>query len=148
MRLALAHFLTSGYANLYKRSADNALGLDNLSVITYNDGMVVKIYQDEYGNQPFIGWLESIRDKATQLRIRKRLRRIEQGNLGDYRPVGDGVLELRLHFGPGYRVYCSQVGEDILLLLAGGDKSTQERDIQRAKYYLYDHKRSQQNEKL
>ena len=90
MKLALAHFLTSGYANLYKRSIDNALGLDNLSVITYNDGMVVKIYQDEYGNQPFIGWLESIRDKATQLRIRKRLRRIEQRNLGDYRPVGEG----------------------------------------------------------
>jgi putative addiction module killer protein len=117
--------------------------LDNLFVITYNNGMVMKIYQDKYGNQPFIIWLESIKDKITQLRIRKRLRRIEQGNLGDYRSVGEGVLELRLHFGPGYRVYCSQISDEIVLLLAGGDKSTQERDIQRAKSYLDDYRWSQ-----
>jgi len=105
--------------------------------------MVVIIYKDGYGNEPFSDWLESIKDRNIYLRIRKRLRRIERGNLGDYRLVGEGVLELRLHFGPGYRVYCSQVGNEIILLLTGGDKSTQDRDIQRAKYYLYDYKRNQ-----
>jgi len=105
--------------------------------------MVVKIYQDKYGNEPFSDWLESIRDKSIYLRIRKRLRRIERENLGDYRLVGEGILELRLHFGPGYRVYCSQVGNEIILLLTGGNKSTQDHDIQQAKSYLHDYKRNQ-----
>lgn len=104
--------------------------------------MIVGIYQDEQGNEPFTNWLESIKDRVTQARIRQRLRRIELGNLGDHRSVGDGVFELRLHFGPGYRVYYGQVGDEIILLLAGGAKSTQPRDIQRAKQYWYDYKRS------
>ena len=101
--------------------------------------MVVKIYQNEYGNEPFIEWLESIKDKVTQARIRQRLRRIELGNLGDHRSVGGGIFELRLHFGPGYRVYYGQIGNESILLLVGGDKSTQQRDIQRAKHYWYDY---------
>lgn len=105
--------------------------------------MIVKIYQDEYGNEPFSDWLESIKDKGISLRIRKRLRCIERGNLVDYKLVGERVLELRLHFGPGYRVYCSQVGDEIILLLSGSDKDTQDRDIQRAKHYLFDFKRNQ-----
>ncbi len=74
--------------------------------------MVVKIYQNERGDEPFTEWLESIKDKVTQARIRQRLRRVELGNLGDYRFVGEGVFEMRLHFGPGYRVYYGQAGSD------------------------------------
>lgn len=95
--------------------------------------MRVKIYQDKNGNEPFIQWLESIRDKVTQARIRQRLRRIELGNFGDHRSVGNGVSELRLHFGSGYRIYYGQVSNEIILLLAGGDKSAQQSDIRRAK---------------
>ena len=96
--------------------------------------MDVKIYQNQNGNEPFIEWLSSIRDKVTAARIRSRLRRIEEtGNLGDYRPVGGGVFEFRLQFGAGYRIYFSNVDDDAILLLRGGDKGSQSRDIERAK---------------
>lgn len=102
--------------------------------------MDVEIYQDPNGNEPFIEWLSSIRDKRTAARIRSRLRRVEEtGNLGDYRSVGDRVFELRLQFGAGYRIYFSRIGEDVILLLLGGDKGSQSRDIQRAKTYWQEH---------
>ena len=102
--------------------------------------MDVEIYQDPNGNEPFIEWLSSIRDKRTAARIRSRLRRVEEtSNLGDYRSVGEGVFELRLQFGAGYRIYFSRIGEDIILLLLGGDKGSQSRDIQRAKTYWQEH---------
>ena len=78
-------------------------------------------------------WFESIRDKQTKFRIDIRIRRVVLGNLGDVKPVGDGISELRLDFGPGYRIYFQQKGNWVLLLLVGGDKSTQEKDILRAK---------------
>lgn len=109
--------------------------------------MYVQVYQDENGREPFITWLESIRDTRTRLRIRKRLRRVELGNFGDYRSVGDGIFELRFHFGPGYRVYFGRVGETVVLLLVGGDKGSQTRDIQRAKAYWHEYQRSQEHEK-
>ena len=68
-------------------------------------------------------------------KIEARLRRLENGNLGDYRSVGEGVFELRIDYGPGYRVYFGQVGSTIVLLLCGGDKSTQDQDISTAKRY-------------
>jgi len=108
--------------------------------------MEVKIYRDEQGDEPFTEWLESIKDRVTRARIRGRLRRIELGNFGDHRSVGGGVFELRLHLGPGYRIYYGQVGDEIILLLAGGARSTQQRGIRRAKYYWYDYKRSHKNE--
>jgi putative addiction module killer protein len=110
--------------------------------------MIVKTYKDEHGNEPFIDWLESVKDKTTQVRIRSRLIRIEQGNFGDHRSIGEGIYELRLHFGAGYRVYYGLLGDEIVLLLAGGDKNTQKQDIQRAKYYWYDYKWSQKNETI
>lgn len=66
-------------------------------------------------------------------RIRKRILRIEDGNLGDYKSLGDGVFELRFFFGAGYRVYFGIIGETVVLLLCGGDKSTQNKDIKKAK---------------
>ena len=101
--------------------------------------MEVKIYQDEHGNEPFTEWLNSLRDAVTRRRIRKRLRRIERGNLGDFGSVGDGVFELRLHFGAGYRIYYVYINEETTLLLTGGDKNSQARDIQKAKRFWGEH---------
>jgi len=78
-------------------------------------------------------WFERLRDLNAQLRIGARIRRVSLGNLGDVRPAGEGVSELRIPYGPGYRVYLTQRGETLIILLAGGDKSSQERDIKRAK---------------
>jgi putative addiction module killer protein len=92
-------------------------------------------YQRADGSEPFSDWLKALGDKQAKARIRFRLQRLEAGHFGDTEPVGDGVFELRLHFGPGYRVYFGRQGKLILLLLCGGDKSTQTRDIMRAKDY-------------
>jgi putative addiction module killer protein len=104
--------------------------------------MDVKIYQDAHGNEPFENWLNSIRDKRTLARIDSRLRRVRLGNLGDHRSVGEGVFELRLDFGPGYRIYFARIGNEVILLLSGGDKSTQTRDISQAQLYFSDYKDS------
>jgi putative addiction module killer protein len=96
--------------------------------------MELEIYQNRNGNEPFVEWISAIQDKVTEARIRSRLRRIEEtGNLGDHRSVGDGVFELRLQFGAGYRIYFSKIGNDTILLLRGGDKGSQRQDITKAK---------------
>jgi len=104
--------------------------------------MNVKVYQDAQGREPFLQWLASLRDVTTRRRIQKRVRRVELGNLGDFAPVGEGVHELRLHFGAGYRIYYGSIDDHTILLLTGGDKTTQARDIQRAHTYWAEHKRS------
>ena len=82
----------------------------------------------------FSVWLRRLKDANVKARINLRIRRIElNGNFGDVKPVGDGVSELRIDYGPGYRVYFAKRGNRIVLLLAGGDKSTQQRDIEKAK---------------
>jgi putative addiction module killer protein len=78
-------------------------------------------------------WLQSLRDSQTRARIAMRVRRLAFGNFGDVKPVGEGVSELRLDFGPGYRVYFVQRGQVLIVLLCSGDKSTQDRDIAGAK---------------
>ena len=80
-------------------------------------------------------WLNALKDARTRARIRRRLDRVRLGNLGDYQSVGEGVYELRLFFGPGYRIYFGARDDTIVLLLCGGDKSTQSKDIKRAKSY-------------
>ena len=80
----------------------------------------------------FARWHGAIRDVRMRARIADRIDRLAKGNPGDVAPVGEGVSELRLHFGPGYRVYFVQRGELIVILLCGGDKSTQRRDIETA----------------
>jgi len=86
----------------------------------------------------FDQWLRNLRDRQGRARILARLESVQLGNLGDVKPVGDGVREMRLDVGPGYRVYFSQRGRVLLLLLCGGDKSTQARDIARARRILRD----------
>lgn len=81
----------------------------------------------------FASWLKKLRDREGRLRILKRLRRLSDGHFGDCQPVGEGVHELRMFFGPGYRVYFAQQDDTIILLLAGGDKDSQAGDIARAK---------------
>jgi putative addiction module killer protein len=81
----------------------------------------------------FALWLDSLRDRAAVARINVRIRRLSLGNLGDVRPVGAGVSELRIDYGPEYRVYFVHRGPETVVLLCGGDKSTQDRDIGRAK---------------
>lgn len=80
----------------------------------------------------FLLWLDDLEDKRAQVRIAARLRQVEAGNLGDWRPVSGDVSELRVHVGPGYRLYFTRRGSAIVVLLCAGDKSTQRRDIARA----------------
>ena len=95
----------------------------------------VIIYADENGREPLKEWLYGLWDVRGRQRILARLSRLERGNFGDYASVGDGVSELRLFFGPGYRVYFGEQGDAVVVLLCGGDKSSQSRDIERAKAY-------------
>lgn len=81
----------------------------------------------------FRSWLAGLRDRKAVARINTRITRLRLGNPGDVAPVGEGVSELRLMFGPGYRVYFGTRGEELIILLAGGDKGTQVRDIELAK---------------
>ena len=81
----------------------------------------------------YADWFRGLRDRAARARIDVRLRRLSLGNPGDVKAVGDGVSELRIDFGPGYRVYFVQRGELLIVLLAGGDKTTQDKDISAAK---------------
>jgi putative addiction module killer protein len=81
----------------------------------------------------FDKWLKGLRDTRAKAKILVRIERLARGNPGDVAPVGDGISELRVHFGPGYRVYFRQVGTRIVVLLCGGDKDTQTTDILRAK---------------
>ena len=87
--------------------------------------------------ETFERWLTALRDVQARSRILLRLRRIEEkGLMGDAKLLGGGLLELRIDYGPGYRVYCAQVGAVLVLLLVGGDKSTQSRDIAKARELL------------
>jgi len=101
----------------------------------------LEVYITEEGRAPFLDWLHALRDVCGRAKIRARLDRVRLGNFGDRAGLGDGVEELRLDFGPGYRVYIGQVGPKVVLLLCGGDKNTQARDISDAKSYWKDYKR-------
>jgi putative addiction module killer protein len=89
---------------------------------------VIEIRQTE----TYASWFDSLRDRKARARIDVRIRRLSLGNPGDVRPIGSGVSELRIDYGPGYRVYFVQRGPMLIFLLAGGDKRTQERDIKKA----------------
>jgi putative addiction module killer protein len=100
----------------------------------------IRYFQSDKFGQPFIEWLQSLSDRQARARIEARIARVAVGNFGDVASVGEGVMELRINWGPGYRVYFSQLGDTIVLLLCGGDKRTQRRDIERAKAYFQDYK--------
>ena len=106
----------------------------------YTQPREIEAYRLQNGREPFTEWFNTIEDTRTQTRIRGRLDRLESGNFGDCESVGDGVFELRFHFGPGYRIYFGEIDRTIVLLLCGGDKSSQTRDIARAKIYWREYK--------
>jgi len=101
----------------------------------------IREYLTDTDRNPFREWLHALRDLQARARIRVRLNRIRLGNLGDCRPVGEGVMELRLDFGPGYRIYFGQDGNILVILLCGGDKRTQTRNIATAKQYWQSYQR-------
>ena len=80
----------------------------------------------------FTAWLDGLKDRVTRLRLARRLDKAQRGTLGDVKVVGDGVYEMREHFGPGWRMYYIQRGETLIIMLGGGDKSTQSSDIAKA----------------
>ncbi|OQB54363.1 MAG: hypothetical protein BWX99_02102 [Deltaproteobacteria bacterium ADurb.Bin151] len=90
---------------------------------------MIEIRQTEY----FIKWFEKLKDRKARAKINVRIRRLTLGNFGDVKPLGAGISELRIDYGPGYRVYFTKKNNQAVILLAGGDKTTQKNDIQKAK---------------
>lgn len=95
----------------------------------------VRLYARLDGVEPFTRWYLRLRDVAIQVRVRERIARVRDGNFGDSRSVGGGVQELRIPIGPGIRVYFGRQGDSLVILLCGGDKQSQQRDIRRAQLY-------------
>ena len=102
---------------------------------------ILREYVTPEGKNPFQEWLTGLRDVNARARVRVRLNRMRLGNFGDAKPVGGGIAELRVPYGPGYRVYFGRIDNTIVLLLCGGDKSSQKRDITTAKDYWLDYQR-------
>jgi putative addiction module killer protein len=92
----------------------------------------IELFVTKTGKIPFTDWLESLRDPSARALIKIRLDRVRLGNLGDHKSVGKGAFELRVNVGPGYRIYYGQVGNRIVVLLCGGDKSSQAKDVKKA----------------
>jgi len=101
----------------------------------------IRDYTDERGKSPYAEWLHSLRDVRAKAKIIMQVDKMELNLFGDVKPIGEGLSELRIHYGPGYRVYYVKEGQQVFLLLCGGDKSAQSKDIKRAKEYWKDHKR-------
>jgi putative addiction module killer protein len=106
----------------------------------------IEMYVTRTGSVPFEAWLLRLRDARARARIRARLARVRLGNLGDAHPVGGGVWELRIDYGPGYRVYYAQSGTATLLMLCGGDKTTRATDIRQAQMYWTEYQQRRQHE--
>jgi putative addiction module killer protein len=99
----------------------------------------VLVYRTREGQLPFDEWLRDLRDQNAVARVLARIGRVRHGNMGDCKPAGEGVSELRVDYGPGYRVYFGQKGSTLVILLCGGDKRTQQRDIRLAQKYWGDY---------
>jgi putative addiction module killer protein len=105
---------------------------------------VIRIYLTKAGRSPFEEWFDDLTDERAQARILARIARLRSGNPGDWKPLGDGVLEMRIDYGPGYRLYFGPEGNRLIILLVGGDKKTQAKDIKRAKEFWHDYKQSKE----
>ncbi|MDZ7667544.1 MAG: type II toxin-antitoxin system RelE/ParE family toxin [Desulfotignum sp.] len=101
---------------------------------------IVKEFITKNGKNPFRNWVDNLKNIQIQAKIDIRIARLRLGNFGDTKPVGQGVHELRIHFGPGYRIYYGIEDEKIILLLCGGEKKSQKKDIQKAITYWKKHK--------
>lgn len=101
--------------------------------------MEIVVYLDEAGESPFGKWFEKI-DSQAALKVRRSVARMELGSFGDSKGVGEGVLECRINYGPGYRIYYGRDGDELVILLAGGTKKRQQADIERAQGYWAEYK--------
>ena len=99
----------------------------------------VVFYIDQSGRKPFVEWLENL-SISFQDRVLRRLQRVQLGNWGDYKRIGGGIFELRLHFGKGYRIYCAEDVDTVIVLLCGGNKDKQRKDVSLAKRYWDNYK--------
>lgn len=109
--------------------------------LRYNKAMIeidIEIYETITGKRPFEEWLKDLREICTRAKILTRIDRLKTGNFGDCKTLQDGVCELRIHYGPGIRIYYGKIGTKLILLLCGGDKSSQEKDVAKAKEYFKD----------
>lgn len=104
----------------------------------------ISIYVDQHGRCPWVSWLARLRDSTGIFKIESRIRRLRNGNLGDCRNLGGGLVELRIDHGPGYRIYCHISGAILIILLCGGDKKSQQSDIARARSFIEGIKRGEQ----
>ena len=102
--------------------------------------MELRIYTDSQSQQPFTQWLNELKDVRARAQIRARLTRIEAGNFGDFKSLREGVQELKIDYGPGYRVYLGRQGPILVLLLCGSEKGDQSKAIEKAIAYLNDWK--------
>lgn len=100
------------------------------------------IYRTRAGTEPYVDYVDSLKDREGAARIRVRVTRAESGNLGDHRSVGQGVIELRIDFGPGYRIYVGLDGMELIVLLSAGDKGSQVKDIRLAIGYWNEYRRT------
>lgn len=119
--------------------------LDKVSAMEYNVNMeqrIIKIAQISNNKTPFIEWVDSL-DKITKSRVKSRLTRLLENNFGDHKKIDNEISELRLKFGSGYRIYYTEIDNVIVLLINGGDKSTQSKDIEKAKNILQEWRNSQ-----
>jgi putative addiction module killer protein len=99
----------------------------------------IEVYEASSGKRPFEIWLKNLKEIHTRAKILTRIDRLKVGNFGDCKTLQEGVCELRIHYGPGIRVYYGRIGNKVILLLCGGDKGSQEKDIIKAKEYLKDY---------
>lgn len=100
----------------------------------------IEFFEDDDGKEPFTEQFNSLRDTMARIKLRQRLDRMAHGNFGDVEPVGRGVSETKIDYGPGYRIYFADFNKKKALILYGGDKSTQKKDIKKAQEYYRKHK--------
>ena len=103
--------------------------------------MEIRVYVRRDGKKPFVAWIKKLRDQRARDRIHNQIDRLRLGNAGDFKSIGNGIYELRIHYGPGYRIYFGQTGKQIILLLCGGNKASQQQDVNRAKQYWQEYRR-------
>lgn len=113
---------------------DNSCPIGHIKYVKIKERLV-EYFMTPNGKMPAQEWLNSIKDKLTQAILYKRIRQAALGNFGDHKSVGAGVLELRINYGPGYRIYYGIFDDEVILLLIGGSKRTQLADIEKAKTY-------------
>jgi len=101
----------------------------------------IEVYETDLGKKPFDDWLKELSDAQARHIIRARLVRARAGNLGNCKTLGNGINEMKIDFGPGYRIYFAKTGKALVLLMCGGSKRTQAKDIQKAVAYLSDYKK-------